>query len=233
MTVKPARESAGDLVAASLRDGILSCALQPGDPLRQDELASRFGVSRIPVREALFALQAEGLVVLSTNKGASVAAISLDDVLGRHEVRIALEAHALRLAIPSMGDVDFARMREILEEYDRAPDARSWSDMNWRFHWSLYEPCDCKPLLESIANNYGHLNRFERLRASLATGRDLPQQDHHALMELCEEGKVDEAAALLVDHIRRTQQSLSAESRRQRWGETASMGGARAVRAQG
>ena len=138
------------------------------------------------MREALRALQAEGLVVFSTNKGATVAGISLEDVLGRHEVRIALESHALRLAIPNMVEADVTRMRAILQEYDRAPDAVSWSDMNWRFHWSLYEPCDCRPLLESIASNYGHLNRFERLRASLATGRDRPQEDHYALVELSE-----------------------------------------------
>ena len=220
MTQPELVESAGDLVASRLRDEILAAALRPGDPLRQDELATRFGVSRIPVREALRALQSEGLVVLSTNRGATVAAISLDEVLGRHEVRIALETHALSMAIPNMLDEDLGRARAVLEVYDRAADAPSWADMNWRFHWLLYEPCDCRPLLESIATNYGHLNRFDRLRVSLATGRDRPQEDHHALVELCTAREIDAAVALLEEHIRKTQRSLIAESRRQRWEES-------------
>jgi DNA-binding GntR family transcriptional regulator len=209
--------SAGDRVVATLRDEILTGALLPGDPLRQDELATRFGLSRIPVREALRALQAENLVVLSANKGATVAEISLEDVLGRHEVRVALETHALRLAIPNMVEDDVTRLHDVLQEYDQAPDPASWSDMNWRFHWSLYEPCDCRPLLEAMATNYGHLNRFDRLHVSLVTGRDRPQKDHYALVGFCEARDIEGAVALLTEHIRRTQRSLVAESRRQRW----------------
>jgi DNA-binding GntR family transcriptional regulator len=221
----PGTEAAADLIVGALRQEILSGALAPGRPLRQDELGTRFGVSRIPVREALRVLQAEGLVAYAANKGAVVAGISLTEVLGRLEVRIALESHALRLAIPNMVARDLAAAEEILAAYDSAPDAPSWSEMNWRFHWTLYEPCNCPPLLESVVSNYGHLNRHERMRLSLATGRDRPQQDHHALLDLCRRRDAERAVALLVEHIRATQRSLVTDSRRLHWPDVAARSG--------
>ncbi len=84
----------------ALRAAISSGELAPGLQLRQDELAARFGTSRIPVREALRQLEAEGFVTFLPNRGAVVSDLSIDEVIELLEIRIALECHALRLAIP-------------------------------------------------------------------------------------------------------------------------------------
>ena len=205
--------SASEAVIEALRRQIASGALRPGEALRQDELATRFGISRIPVREALRALQAEGLVEYSTNRGAVVASASLDDVLELLEVRIALECHALRMAVPKFADADAEHARRILQDYDRAPDPAQWAEMNWRFHAALYAPCDCERLLDGIEANYGHFSRHIRQLVSTATGKERPQREHHELLKLCEAGKADAAAALLSKHIRHTQRMLAASAR--------------------
>lgn len=205
---------APDTVRDGLRKAILSGELAAGSLLRQDEIAERFGISRIPVREALRLLEAEGLVTLHPNRGAVVSALSLDEVLELLDIRIALECRALRIAIPNMVEVDFEAAENILAAYDAEPDASKWGGMNWNFHSALYAPANRPRLLAMIETNYGHVDRFTRLQVSLATGKDRPQGEHHEMLDLCRQGKVERAAKLLEDHILHTRKSLIAAVRR-------------------
>ena len=102
-----------DTVADSLRELILDGTLGVGLQLRQEELARRFGVSRIPVREALGRLQAEGLVEHFANRGSVVAGRSVEDLLETLDIRIALESRALRLSLPNLTARDFKAAREV------------------------------------------------------------------------------------------------------------------------
>lgn len=206
--------SAAEEVTRLLRQDILEGRLAPGKALRQDELASRYGKSRIPVREALRSLQAEGLVTYSANRGAVVSEISPQEVLDMLEVRIALETHALRLAIPRMIPAEIEAAREILRRYDEAGAPEEWSDMNARFHESLSSACDCPRLMDLIRDNYFHFNRYARATVSGLVGKDDPQKDHYRLLELCEAGEVEKSVACLEAHIRGTQKMLRAEMRR-------------------
>lgn len=202
-----------EAVAEALRRDIAIGRLSPGEPLRQEELAARFGTSRIPVREALRSLQAEGLVSYSPNRGATVTLVSDAEIQEMLEVRIALECHALRLAVPNAADSDVATARAILEEYDAAPDAEAWSAMNWRFHWALYLPCDCRRLLDAIERNFGQFNSAARRQISARAGKERPQREHHRLLALVEKGRGEDAARLLEDHIRDTQRDMRARAR--------------------
>jgi DNA-binding GntR family transcriptional regulator len=211
-----ARSSAPDVVRSELRRAIVDGELESGSQLKQDELAERFGVSRIPVREALKQLAAEGLVTFHPNRGAVVSSLSLDDVLEMLEIRIALECRALRLAIPNMLDEDFDEAARILADYDREPSASKWGEMNWRFHQMLYLPCNRPKLLAMIDANYGHVGRFTRVQVSLAAGKERPQREHHQILAACREAKIDRAVGLLEEHIVHTQKSLLAASRPRR-----------------
>ena len=202
-----------DTLVQALRRDIFEGRLGQGDPLRQEELATRFGTSRIPVREALRALQAEGLVTYAPNCGAAVAVVSADEVAEMLEVRIALECHALRLAVPRRAEADAETARRILREYDGAPDPSQWSEMNWRFHWTLYLPCDCRHLLTAIEHNFNQFNGFARRSISALAGKERPQRQHYRLLELVEEGKAEEAATLLAEHVRHTQRAIRAAAR--------------------
>lgn len=200
-------------LAAALRADIADGRLLPGEPLRQEELASRFGTSRIPVREALRTLQAEGLVDYSPNRGATVAIVTDAEIQEMLEVRIALETHALRLATPNAADADIAAARAILAEYDAAPSPESWSAMNWRFHWALYLPCECRRLLDAIERNFKHFSTAARTKISALAGKDRPQREHHRLLDLVQRGRAEDAVALLTEHIRDTQRSIRATGR--------------------
>lgn len=205
--------STPDAVREELRRAISAGELPPGIQLRQDELAERFGTSRIPVREALRQLEAEGFVTFLPNRGAVVSDLSVDEVVELLEIRIALECHALRLAIPAMGDVDLDDARTILRSYDEEPDPEKWGAFNWRFHKSLYAPCNRPRLLAMIEANYGHVGRFTRALVSRATGKDRPQREHYQLLEFCRDGEIEKAVRLLREHIVQTQKTLRSVQR--------------------
>jgi DNA-binding GntR family transcriptional regulator len=210
------KQAAPDLVRDRLRQAIHSGKLQPGDLLRQEELADRFGTSRIPVREALRQLETEGLVTLQPNRGAVVAALSLQEVLEMLDIRIALECRALYLAVPNMIDSDFEAAAKILKSYDREPRPQKWGEMNWRFHEALCLPCNRPKLLAMIEANYGHVSRFVRTQVSMASGKEKPQKDHYEILDACRNGDARKAASLLDLHITHTQKSLMAASRQAR-----------------
>ncbi|HEX9213727.1 MAG TPA: GntR family transcriptional regulator [Bradyrhizobium sp.] len=205
--------STPDAVREALRRAISAGEMAPGFQLRQDELAERFGTSRIPVREALRQLEAEGFVTFLPNRGAVVSDLSIDEVIELLEIRIALECHALRLAIPAMGDIDLDDAKEILRSYDEEPDPEKWGAFNWRFHKALYAPCNRPRLLAMIEANYGHVGRFTRALVSRATGKDRPQSEHYQLLEFCRGGEVEKAVRLLREHIVQTQKTLRSAQR--------------------
>ena len=205
--------STPDAVREALRRAISAGEMAPGFQLRQDDLAERFGTSRIPVREALRQLEAEGFVTFLPNRGAVVSDLSIDEVIELLEIRIALECHALRLAIPAMGDIDLDDAREILRSYDKEPDPEKWGAFNWRFHKALYAPCNRPRLLAMIEANYGHVGRFTRTLVSRATGKDRPQREHYQLLEFCRGGEVEKAVRLLREHIVQTQKTLRSAQR--------------------
>ena len=208
--------SAPDLVSAGIRRMILAGELEGGAQLRQGDLAEQFGTSRIPIREALRYLEAEGLVTMHVNRGFVVSVHSLDQIMEMMEIRIALECRALRLSIPNMVDEDFEEGKRLLNEYEVEANPSGWSDLNWRFHRLLYLPCSLKRLLSLIETNYGQIGRFLRSQVSFAVGRDRPQQDHWRLLNLCRGGHVEEAVRLLQQHITRTQKTVAASVRRPR-----------------
>jgi DNA-binding GntR family transcriptional regulator len=200
--------SATQLVCDRLRGEIVSGTLGPGKQLRQEELARRYGTSRVPVREALRQLEAEGLVQFFTNRGAVVSSISLEEVLEMFEIRIALECRALYLAIPNMVASDFDIAEAILTSYDVETSPARWSEMNWRFHKTLYAACNRQRLLDLIQTNYSHVDRFTRLQVSATVGKDQPQRDHYRILAACREGDVKTAVTLLEEHISNSMKSL-------------------------
>jgi DNA-binding GntR family transcriptional regulator len=210
----PAKLSAPDAVREKLRAAIRSGKLAPGLQLKQDELAERFGTSRIPVREALRQLEVEGYVTIHPNRGAMVAELRLDEILELMEIRVALECHALRLAVPQMSEIDLETAEGILRAYDEEPEPETWGEMNWRFHETLYAPCNHPKLLAMIEANYGHVSRFTRGMVSRTVGKDRPQQEHYKLLAACRKGEADRAVQLLGEHIAHTQKSLMALARR-------------------
>ena len=105
--------TAQDMVAEGLRQGILNGVLESGQPLRQEQIAGDFGVSKSPVREALRQLAGEGLVTFSPHRGAVVSKISYEEAREITEIRISLESLALRLAVPNITEEDLEQVEEV------------------------------------------------------------------------------------------------------------------------
>ena len=196
--------TASRALADWLRQEIFSGRLAPGQRLRQTELAKRFGVSTTPVREALSALKAEGLVDGDAHRGAVVFQPSLRDAQESLEIRIALESLALEHAIPSMQAVTFSVAQGLIDGMRNAGSYSEWSTLNETFHAELYAPCARPRLLELI----GSLRLASSYYIHLAVADHLPNEavdaEHQAILDACRAGDVGAAKAALQGHLQST-----------------------------
>lgn len=207
---------APDMVYGHVRRLIMEGELAEGVQLRQDELGARFGVSRSPVREALRRLESEGLVAYHANRGAIVSGLSLADALELLDIRIALECRALRLAVPNMSDTDFERIEATERAYARCRDVPLLGELNREFHLALCLPADRPRLQALIAESFDKVGRFMRRQVSMATGKQRPVREHHAIVRACREGDVEAAVGLLEAHVAYSQKALQAAAREAR-----------------
>jgi DNA-binding GntR family transcriptional regulator len=197
-----------ETITDQLRALILNGSLGIGVPLKQEALARRFGVSRIPIREALKRLEAEGLVAHTAHQGSVVASRTIDDLLETLDIRIGLESRALVLAIPHMTPAILRRAEIILARYDASDMPGEWSELNLAFHLCLYKPCGRQRLLSMIESLVRSVDIHLRAHQSAAIGRKSPQKDHRALLEACRAGNAERARKLLERHIAQTQEAL-------------------------
>jgi DNA-binding GntR family transcriptional regulator len=197
-----------DSVTSALRDMILTGSLGLGVQLKQEALAKRFGVSRIPVREALKRLQAEGLVQHTPHQGSIVATQSVPELLETLDIRIGLETRALKLAIPLMKATDHKAAREIMAKYDASESPLEWAELNLEFHLCLYRPCGRPRLLKMIEEIVRGIGIHLRAQQSYKAGRKSPQSEHREILRACVARDIPLAIELLEKHIEHTQRAL-------------------------
>src|SRR6187401_2525244 len=114
------RQTIASMTITALRERILRGDYPDGEPLRQDAIGAELGVSRIPVREALRQLEAEGLVTFNPHRGAVVSTLSLKQIAELYELRADVESDLIRRAVPNLTAEDDARAAEILDAYEAA-----------------------------------------------------------------------------------------------------------------
>jgi len=206
--------SAADPIYENLRAQILTGGLAAGAPLRQDDIAKKHGVSKIPVREALQRLEVENLVVFRRNKGATVKQFSEIEILQLLDIRLALECRALELAVPNMIESDFTKMQALLNDYAKKTKVSQWSKLNSDFHDMLYEPCGNPQLKSMIADLQDRLGQYLRLLVTEASGLERPMREHQEILTACETGDLAKAVGTLRIHIEATQKEVAAFLRR-------------------
>jgi len=183
LPIKGTAEQIADRVRAEIEEGRLA----PGAPLNQVDLAARFGLSRIPVREALRHLAAEGYVTYRPNKGANVvSAASADDVEEIIEIRECLETRLMDHAVEKLTPETLEEAAEALDALNRAKTAQQVHGAHQRFHTLLYRAAE-RPRMEEIINGW----RFRldvlpdvdgaRKRAFALATRDV----HRRLLDAC------------------------------------------------
>ncbi len=195
------QRSTPDLIADALREAILQGIFQEGQSLRQDEIATQFGVSRIPVREALKQLEAEGLVTLHLNRGAMVSMLTAAEAQEICEIRSALEVTAMQLAIPKLIAADIEKAAVILEATNQTSDAGMLAKLNWDFHATLYASAERPRLLTMIKNLHVNCDRYVRVQLTQMDYQERSQKEHYQLLDACRQQDSKAAVRLLKRHI--------------------------------
>ncbi|MBP2302950.1 GntR family transcriptional regulator [Azospirillum picis] len=198
---RPHYRTATEFVEAAMREAILAGTLPAGSPLRQEELAAAFGVSRMPVREALRQLEARALVEFHPHRGAVVAEISAEDSADIGAIRAALEPAALRLSLPRLTPEDFALAAELIAEMDAESDPGRMGELNRRFHMTLYARAGRPRLLALVEQHLAAADRYLRFQFAALGYHPRSQDEHHALLAACRAGDADAACEAVTRHV--------------------------------
>ncbi|TCK30649.1 GntR family transcriptional regulator [Ancylobacter aquaticus] len=205
-----------------LRKAILDGTYPAGAQLRQDALAATFKVSRIPIREALFQLDAEGLVRFVPQKGAVVAALSAEEIDDVFELRRLLEPRLLARSIPALDSDDFTRLDALHAEMvtaTAANDLGRWGQINADFHMALYARAGLPRSLTIVHGLLQTSDRYTRVHLSDVAGMGIvgmqrAVSEHATLAALSRAGASAAACAFLDQHIRTVHDDLLRELER-------------------
>lgn len=197
-----------NVVADELKKAILQGRYKGGEALRQEEIAAEYGISRIPLREALLSLEGQGLVVIHPNRGAYVSSMSLDEAREIYVMRIALESAALAQSVPLMTEADLVRAAGLLNEIDHTTDAARWAELNWEFHATLYQPAGLSRLMATLETLHSNEMRYFSVLDGIARFREQSQKDHRELLRICRSRDVARAVDCLTRQLQISQRKL-------------------------
>lgn len=200
-----------DVVFKTLRQGILTGELKPGERLMEIHLANRLGVSRTPIREAIHKLELEGLVTMVPRKGAEVAQISeknLKDVL---EVRRALDILTVELACERMPQEQLAMLKEANEEFARLTktrDAVQISKADVAFHDIITRSTGNDRLIQLINNLSEQMYRYRFEYIKDTSYHELLISEHEKIYEAIAARNKEMAAKMAGSHIDNQEKSI-------------------------
>ena len=201
--------SAGAGIADTLRDEILRGIHPPGARIRQEDLATRHTTSRLPVREALRILEAEGLVTRVANAGAWVARLTLAECQELYLVRERIEPVLLTMSAPHLTGDDLDRLDDLAARMEQT-DAEGFLRHDRDFHFTTYAPARTVMLSDTVVGLWNRTHHYRRAFVTVAHARHdgTAHLDHRLLVSALRRGDVDEAAHVLERHIRRTRIEL-------------------------
>ncbi len=187
-----------------IRQGILSGRYEAGTQLRQDALAETFGVSRIPIREALFQLEAEGFVKIMPQKGAVVSDLSRDEIDDIFELRILLEPRLLLASAPKLTDEDFERLTGRHDTYVQAISSNTVNEygrLNADLHLAMYHRASMPRTEQIVASLLQTSDRYTRIQLSNTAAMQRAMSEHAELIHLCRSGRFERAGRFLAEHV--------------------------------
>jgi DNA-binding GntR family transcriptional regulator len=217
ITVKTVAEQAYEI----LRERILVGELAEGTALRQAALAAELGVSRIPIREALRQLEAEGLVTFRPHVGASVSSLSLPEIKELFSLRALIETDVLGRAVGRLAPEDLERAEEVLEVFEEAfdrGDVAAWGTLNWEFHSALYSVALQPVTMNVMEALHWQAERYTRALLALTQWGSSSMAEHRQLLDLVREEDGRGAQDLLRRHILVAGESLVSFLRHHRSG---------------
>jgi DNA-binding GntR family transcriptional regulator len=203
--------AASQRVADHLRAEILGGGIGPGERVRQEEIAQRLGASRLPVREALRMLEAEGLVEHEANKGARVPRLGMHEVDVMYRMREQLEPLAIAESLPQLDDAEVRRLGRIQDEIEAGVDLGRFLELDREFHLGTYGGCVIEQLTATIVRLWNSTQHYRRAFVQLSgPGRMwVVNAEHRLLLDAVQRRDSVDAGRLVAGHIRRTRIELS------------------------
>jgi DNA-binding GntR family transcriptional regulator len=198
-------------VADAIRADIMHGILLPGSRIRQEDISARHGASRLPVREALRILEADGLVTLVPNSGAWVARLCLSECEEIYRMREHLEPLLLRYSAVGLKEEDLTVLSELADEMEATTDVDLFLRLDRSFHTLTYSRATTLVLGDTVQrlwNATQHYRRAFTLRLDPRSERVL-HDEHHMLVDALRARNVDEAELILYGHIKRTRLHLA------------------------
>ena len=203
------RETRPTRVLERLRALILTGEYGPDERLIEEQLAERLGVSRTPVRQALTMLEAEGLVELAPNRGATVCSFSFEDVWDIYDLRAVLEGHAARRAAGRIERRELERLRELVGEmeglagrfYDHEEEIRVLVALNQEFHGTIVDASRNRRLERLINRTVEIPLMFKAFFWYTPHERVISNHYHRQILEALEKGDADRAEIIMREHV--------------------------------
>jgi DNA-binding GntR family transcriptional regulator len=191
-----------DAIADAIRTAVAQGVYRPGQRLLQEELADRFGVSRIPLREAMRTLVAEGLVV-SDSSGTYVNSLDLARIDEIYDLRRLVEPSFAGPVVNHSSRADTARFAEMAERMDERDRIGSdeWSRINFAFHLDMYRLANLPLRYEVMSRLYHQLEPYSRYYVHATSAIARVQCEHHAMVDSLREGDAEKLAEQIIAHI--------------------------------
>ena len=203
---------AGSRIAHEIRRGIISGELAPGTRVRQEDLAERFGASRVPVREALRQLEYEGLVTVVANTGAWVSKLTLDECVEIYQMRERLEPLLLSMSSASLPAAALDHLDDLARRIaTTGDDVDLFLALDREFHWATYAGAHTSQLREVVQKLWNTTAPYRRTYVARwnADLRQIANEEHHLMLASLKDGDIEEAERILASHIRRTRRHLA------------------------
>lgn len=197
-------------VADHLRRAVLDGDIAPGDWIRQEEVAERLGASRLPVREALRILEAEGLTEHVANRGARVPRLTTHEVDVLYRMRERLEPLALAESLDQLDEADLDRLEELQERIEADSGVADFLALDREFHLLTYTGCPIDQLTATVTRLWNSTQHYRRAFVAL-TGRErrwVVNAEHRLLLDAVRRRDSEDAERYLGGHIRRTRIEL-------------------------
>jgi DNA-binding GntR family transcriptional regulator len=199
------RRTTSDQIADALRDAILTGEFEDGEELNQVTLAKHFGTSRVPLREALRQLQAEGLVSSEAHKRVLVTALSVERVVEILDIRALLEGHLLAQAMQAITPEHVQRLERLCNDMDRTVAHQAWLRKNREFHQALYEPSGSSFTINLVEQLSARVERYLHMWSERGIQRNKEANaEHWAIVQAIKAKNARGARLELETHIAHT-----------------------------
>jgi DNA-binding GntR family transcriptional regulator len=204
--------TAQEAVLAEMRRLLVTGELAPGTPIRQEALADRLGVSRVPVREALKVLEGEGHVEYSAHRGYVVAELSVEDLVEVYRLRELLEAEAIRVAVPKLKPADLAAIASAAAEVGAAGKRADLADVtaaNRTFHFLLFDAAGLPRLSRTLRQLWDATDVYRSVYFASPTNLQRVNDEHNELIAALHAGDAKAAIAAQAAHRAHSVEAVS------------------------